>query len=283
MKTQVPTTCIGTFWQREHAVTIIDSSMIAFIEWIAHRDVATLLRLLERADYFAPDQYNLAFVQGLNDLQARIHDAAAREQIEALRDFDFANYISRSLQRAGFRGDDLQEHFHNLVVRLLVKPGKLFSGWNPKQHGPLERRFFRSVRNGIINIAEKARNRRKWMTATDPVTMAGMFAGHSSHSSSLIDQFQQLVGQRLGKLAAAILDLRLSGGDMKELVGRADLGGPSMYSIKREVRAIKEMAQRFAAESDDPAFIAKMQHAMDAEAETVAKRQRSVTARQAGR
>ena len=132
-----------------------------FLEWLAHRHIETLLQLLEGADYFNPQSYNPAFYEGLNDLLGRIHDPATREQIEAMKKFDFASYIVRSLARAGFRADSLQEHFHALVVRLLLKPGKLFRGWNPEVHGPLDRRLKNATWNGIRNIAEKERNRRK--------------------------------------------------------------------------------------------------------------------------
>ena len=135
-----------------------------FTEWLAHRHVETLLRLLEGADYFNPQQYNSAFVAGLNDLLGRIDDPAARDQIEAMKTFRLWSLYSRSLARAGFTGDNLQEHFHALVVRLLLKPGKLFRGWNPETHGPLDRRLKNATWNGIRNIAEKERNRRKWTT-----------------------------------------------------------------------------------------------------------------------
>jgi len=59
------------------------------------------------ADYFNPQQYNSAFVAGLNDLLGRIDDPAARKQIETMKNFDFGGYISRSLARAGFTGDSL--------------------------------------------------------------------------------------------------------------------------------------------------------------------------------
>ena len=113
-----------------------------------------------------------------------------REQIEAMRDFDWAGYISAVLQRSGFRGADLEEHLHDLVVKLLVRPGKLLRGWDPTRHGPLERRFRRSVRNGIINIAQKARNHRKWMTATDPVALAASLPSRPVHSG-VLEAFRQ--------------------------------------------------------------------------------------------
>jgi len=59
----------------------------------------------------------------------------------------------------------------------------------------------------------------------------------------LIDQFRQLVAERLGKLAVAILDQKLAGEDAKNLVGKAANGTPSAYYIRRETRAIKELAQ----------------------------------------
>ena len=198
-----------------------------FIEWLAHRHIETLLRLLEGADYFNPQSYNSAFVAGLDELLGRIHDPAAREQIEAMETFDFGAYIARSLARAGFTGDNLQEHFHALVVRLLLKPGKLFRGWNPEVHGPLDRRLKNATWNGIRNIAEKERNRRKWTTNTDPGVMAGMFAGSRTILLPLVDQFRRLVAQRLGNLAAAILDWRLDGREIKDLVGHPQFGSPS--------------------------------------------------------
>jgi hypothetical protein len=256
--------------------------MVPFAAWLAHRHVETLLRLLERADHFAPEQYNLAFVQGLDDLLGRIHDDDAREQIETLRHFDFAHYIIRSLQRAGFTGAELEEHFHDLITRLLVQPGKLFKGWDPTRHGFLERRFFRSVKNGIINIAEQSRHRRKWMTSTDPVGLAQSVPSRPDNSG-VMETFRQHVAHRLGTLALRCLDWRIDGKNVKDLIGRPDLGRPTAYTIKREIQAIKELARQFAAKSDDAAMIAGVQRAMDAEAKTVRKRNQSMVARQAGR
>ena len=42
-------------------------------------------------------------------------------------DFDFGNYIARSLVRAGFRHDDVQEAFHSIVMKLLF-PWKAIQG-----------------------------------------------------------------------------------------------------------------------------------------------------------
>ena len=72
-----------------------------------------------------------------------------------MKGFDWAGYIIHSLARAGFRDDDQQEHFHNIAVKLLVSPGNLFRAWKPGHHGPLERRFRRSVWNAIRNVSRE--------------------------------------------------------------------------------------------------------------------------------
>ncbi len=255
--------------------------MALFLNWMTFRDTATLLRLrlLEHADYFRPSDYDQIFDGQLEKLIHGLPNGEARQQAIAMKGFDWANYIVRSLQRSGFKDDDVQEHFHQIVVKLLVEPGRLFK-WEPKRHGPLDRRFRTSVWNSIRNITEKARNRRRWMTTVDPSIMAGQFPGRAPYSD-LIDQFRQLVVQRLGPLAAVILDQKLAGEDANRLVGKAEFGTPTAYYIKGETRAIKQLARQFAAQSGDPAFLHLVNQAFDAEAATVARRRQATAARQA--
>jgi hypothetical protein len=254
--------------------------MALFTHWLTFRDTSTLLRLrlLEAAEWFNPSDYNPLFDSELAKVIARIHDPNLRRQVSELK-IDWANYIVRSLQRSGFKDDDVQEHFHAIVVRLLVSPGGLFARWEPGKHGPLERRFRTSVWNSIRNVAEKARNRRRWMTTADPAAMAGQFVGRQPYSD-VVDQFRSLVAQRLGKLAAAILDAKLSGSDAKNLVGKIEIGTPSAYLIKREIRDIKELAYEFGQQTGDQVFLNKLATAMDSERATVIKRQQAVAARQ---
>jgi hypothetical protein len=252
--------------------------MALFLDWMANRDTATLLRLLEAAQYFNPQDYNPVFESELEKLIRRLPDSEARRQAIGTRGFDFGGYISRSLLRAGFRNDDEQEAFQGVVVKLLVEPGRLFKGWEPRRHGPLDRRFRRSVWNAIRNVQEKSRNRRKLMTAVDPTVMAGQFVGREPYSD-VIDQFRQLVAQRLGKLALAILDARLAGEDTKDLIGMAAIGTPSAFLVKRETRAIKDLARQFAQRLGNLAFAAMVTRAMDAERRTVEKRQAAIAAK----
>ena len=229
---------------------------------------------------FDPQSYNSVFDVELEKMIDRLRDNEARQQAAEMRGFEWGQYIARSLVRAGFRGDDVQEHCHAIVVKLIVSPGRLFRGWEPGRHGPLDRRFQAAVWNAIRNITEKQRNYRRRMTPADPTIMAERLPGRRPYSG-VLDDFRRLVAERLGPLAAAILDQRLADEDTKDLVGRADLGSPGKYIIKREVQAIKTLARQFAAESGDRAFLLRVIHALEAEAETVNKRQTAMAARRA--
>ena len=97
-----------------------------------------------------------------------------RNKIEELRGFDLGHYIARSLVRAGFRNDDVETYFHDLIMKLLLSAlvACLRDGI-PQRHGPLERRVRASIWNGIRNIVEKIRNRRKVVTHVDPAVDGG--------------------------------------------------------------------------------------------------------------
>lgn len=253
-----------------------------FTEWLAHRDIAALLQLLEGADYFSPQSYNSAFVAGLDDLLGRIDDPAAREQIEAMKGFDFGSYIARSLARAGFVGDSLQEHFHALVVRLLLKPGKLFRGWNPERHGPLDRRL-------ECHLERDSQHSRK---GTQPSKMDDE---HRSRRDGRPIRRKAASFFRLGgpvqtpccrpawPLGRCYSRLEIGRKRGQRHGGTCQFGSPSVYAIKREVQEIKKLAHEFAIQHDDPGFLNAVERGMAGEARTVAKRQQAMAARQAGR
>jgi hypothetical protein len=142
----------------------------------------------------------------------------------------------------------------------------------------LERRFRAATWNAIRNIAEKGRNRRKWFTAVDPVAMAGQYAGRAPYNNNIVEEFRSLVGRKLGKLALAILDTRLEGGETKSLVGIPSL---SIYKIKQLVQQVKSLSRQFAERTGNWGFARMVARAMDSEQATVTKRKATAAARQA--
>ncbi len=55
-------------------------------------------------------------------------------------------------------------------------------------------------------------------------------------------------------------------------MGRADLGNPGRFVIKRAVQEVKALAREYAETIDDPAFLRDIERAMGREAATVTKR-----------
>ena len=116
------------------------------------------------------------------------------------------------------------------------------------------------------------------MVAADPSVMADRYAGRQPYSD-LIDQFRSLVAEKLGPLATAILDRKIAGEDSSKMIGKAEFGTPSAFYIRRETRAIKELARQFA--SEDPRFLRLVNQAFAAQSATATKRQQATAARQA--
>lgn len=83
-----------------------------------------------------------------------------------------------------------------------------------------------------------------------------------------IERFRQEVQDKLGDLAVAVLDAKLDGVNVKNLVGMPELVSPSHYQIKKTVQQIKQLAASFGDEN----FRLMVAKAMADEQETLAKR-----------
>lgn len=231
-----------------------------------------LLDLIEVSGEFPKDAYNDLFRQQM----AQVDAPEAQQQAAQLSDFDWVGYIARSLRNAGFQDADVDPQVHETSIRLLVKPGQLFAGWDGK--APIAARFKLSVRNAIYNLLEKRQAKRRRIPSTsigsEPggITASDIVARSASGDDEVVEAFRQLVRDRLGDLAAAILDLRLSGQETKGLVGSPMLGEPTSYAIKMAVKAIKLLAAEFARIRDDEEFLGMIDRAMASEAKTMKKR-----------
>ena len=262
--------------------------METFNEWLRQTDLLARLRLIETYFSFDPKQYNKLFDDELAKIS--VSSPEHREALERMRGFNWVGYIAQSLRNAGWHDQrEIQERTHDIVVKLLM--GKLFSGFSQETSGPVDLRFKRSVANGIKNLAEKERNRRRFIPtvpigqAFQPgaVTADDLPARASSgqEDDRLIQDFRRLVRTRIGELGIAVLDARLQGQETKALVGRPDLGSPGRYVIKRTVQEIKALAREYASDIGDPAFLRDIERAMGREEATVEKRRAAMAVRQA--
>ena len=231
-----------------------------------------------------PADYDALFDRELERLLPRISDPTEQARLRGLIGTGWTNYIAAALRNAGFRDQaSLQEKIHDVVVGLLVSPGGLFRDYDQTRHGPLDLRWKRLVANAVKNIAEKERNRRRFI----PTVSIGQERGDdlpdrasAENDGKVIDDFRRLVRTRLGDLGLAVLDARLQGQETKSLVGRADLGSPGRFQVKTIVQKVKGLAREYAQRRGDPAFLREIERAIEREETTVAKRRTAMAARQ---
>jgi hypothetical protein len=259
--------------------------MQTFYEYLSDLDLLSRLWLIETYFSFDPPQYNQLFDDELGKLSASSPEH--REALERMRGFSWVGYIAKSVRNAGYRDQrEVQERTHDVVTKLLT--GGLFSNYDERQHGPLDLRFKRAVANAVKNMVEKDRNRRRFLPSV-PISHEFRPGGVTSDDlpdratagqpdERLIDDFRQLVRNRLGELGIAVLDARLQGQETKGLVGREDLGSPGRFVVKRVVGEVKALAREYAERLGDPAFLRDIERAMGRESATVEKRRAATAA-----
>ena len=216
------------------------------MEWLSN--LKFRLWLIESYD-LDPAQYNALFDAELRRLLPRISDPDERKRLQAMLGQGWVNYLAAALRNSGVRDQaDLQEKLHDIVVRLLVSPGGLFRDFDERRHGSFPLRWKASVGNAVRNIAERERNRRRLIptVSIDQEYKLGLPDRPSSEpDEKIIGDFRRLVWNRLGQLGLAVLDARMAEEETKSLVGRSDLGTPSLWSIKQAVQGIKGLAREF--------------------------------------
>ena len=251
----------------EMSLAFLHTSMwTTFSDWVAAK--ADLRSLVEVSELFDRAGYNALFNAEIDGLIAQVDAPVIRKELEEAKQMDWVSYISSSLRRSGFQDADNDALTHELTVRLLVEPGSLFRRWRGQ---PIIARFKTSVKNGIINLAEKRRTRRRRFASGGAVPED--IVARDAPDVRAVEAFRQLVWERLGELGLAVLDLRLSGdGDTKALVGRPELRSPSSYRVKETVKALKDLAHEFAGITGDEELLAKITRARQAERATVRKR-----------
>jgi len=241
-----------------------------FHDWLESRnyELAYLLRLWEVSGEFPRGELNALFKTQIEKLISQTDDPEAVRNLRQSLDMDIIGYIDRAARNSGVKEHDLDHVVHDIVVRLLVSPGTLFSGWKGQS---FLGRLKLSIRNALLNHRAARMTRRKRIPA---VSMHGGgeaamdVPAPQSQSETLIQAFREFLLEKHGQAALAVFDERLAGGETKSLVGQPGL--ETSYKIKKVVQAIKKTAEEFGAGA--PEFLALVRRAMEEEAETVGKR-----------
>ena len=245
--------------------------MHTFCEWLDLLD-----RLLETYYTFDPKQWNDLFDQELQKVFARTTDPQHRQALERMQGINWVSYVASSVRKAGFRDyREGQEAITDICTKLLT--GKLFTGFDERTSGPMDLRFKASVGNAIRNLVQKTRTRKRRLP-TIPIQPGYITPDEipdrsaPDHDEKIIDDFRELLRARLGDLAVAVFDIRMSGEETQSIINSPALDNPSMYVVKRSVRAIKRLAREFAASLGDSTLLRRIEKAMGDEEATVQKR-----------
>src|SRR5690606_12377244 len=99
---------------------------------------------------------------------------------------------------------DLDALVSEIVMYLLFKPGKLFSGW--PVGSPLDARFKRSVRNAVLNLVDKRKRRYR---STIPIDQAAITAPQRDEQLE-IEDFRTFLAERFGRKMAQMFDRKLA-------------------------------------------------------------------------
>ena len=122
------------------------------------------------------------------------------------------------------------------VKRNLVVSGRERSECTSDKHGPLDRRFGASVRNEIAKLIQKAQNRRKYVP-TVPLASFDRTVNQGPNQALLRDEIME----KIGKLGVAVYDCIVAGVSPSVLVGRVELGSPTLYRVRKVRREVGEL------------------------------------------
>jgi len=260
----------GSRWEKKASRLNTCMAWKHFHDWLVaqNTELESLLRLWEVSGEFPRGELNALMNAQIEKLIAQTNDQEIVRDLRLAQDMDKIGYIDRAARNSGVKNHDLDHVVHDIIVRLLVSPGTLFSGWKGQS---FVGRFKLSIRNALLNHRAARMTRRKRIPA---VSMHG--GGEAAmdlpapqrQSDTLIQAFREFLLEKHGQAALDVFDERLAGGETKSLVGRPGL--ETSYKIKKVVQAIKKTAEEFGA--GDPEFLALVRRALSAEAETVGKR-----------
>jgi hypothetical protein len=225
------------------------------------------------------EAYNALFDDELERLLPHLTDPVQLQNAQGMRGFNWTGYIAGAVRRSGFTNqNEIEEKVHEIVVRMLVRPGGLFRDYG-ENHGPFPLRFKRTLANALKNLTEKERNRRRFIPSI-PIGQGFVPGGVTDLAArstpegdpEVIGRFREMVRRHLGQQALSVFDARMQGEEMKDLP-------ISPYNTKKLVQEIKDLARRYAVAVADPDLLAQIERLMASEERTVQRRQATMRQR----
>lgn len=201
---------------------------------------------------FDRDGFNALFRRQLEELLPKVTDERRRESLEAMRGVDFVNYILTSLRNPGLADErDREEAAHDVVVQLLVQPGKLFTGYDAAS-GAMQARFALSVRNVL-----RSRRRREPMNRAIGAVDAVPDRLHQDVDDEVLAAFMSFLKTEVGEDAVRLLTVKVNDDlSQRDFIRHPEFRDMGKWRIRRLMAQIKDAARAFAARQGDDAILA---------------------------
>ena len=214
-----------------HCGINISMSMICFYDWIKNRE---LLHFNEVSNYFDHSGFNQLFYQKIDELLDQISNPEMRVHLLKMKKWNFVAFVDTSVRNAGFREFEADEIVSLILQKMLL--GGFFRDWKGQ---PLDRRFSVSVNNAIKNLIQKRNTRKRILPSFSINSKYGDYeiSQFPNADEDTISSFREYLLKTYGKHAVIVFDERLSGGQIKELIGIE--GVETSYKLKELVKKIK--------------------------------------------
>lgn len=213
--------------------------------------------LMLESGRFDREAFNALFRRQLEELLPKVTDERRRASLEAMRGTDFVAYILTALRNAGLGDErDREEAAHDVVVQLLVSPGKLFTGYDADRSGPMEARFSLSVRNAVRNVL-RSRRRREPMNRAIGAVDAVPDRPHQDTDDEVLAAFMSFLRSEVGEDAVRLLTVKLDNDlSQRDMIRHPEFRDMGEWRIRRLMDRIKDAARAFAERQGDDAILA---------------------------
>jgi hypothetical protein len=175
-----------------------------------------------------------------------------------MRGTDWVGYIVAALRNAGLGDDrDREEAAHDVIVQLLVSPGKLFAGYDADRSGPMEARFSLSVRNAVRNVLRSRRRREPMNRAIGIGAAEAVPDRRQPADDDVMAAFLKFLQAEAGDDAVRLLTVKLEDDlSQRDVIRHPEFAGLGEWRIRRLMMQIKDAATAFARRQGDDGFLA---------------------------
>jgi hypothetical protein len=148
-----------------------------------------------------------------------------------------------------------------VIVQLLVSPGQLFAGYGDSS-GPMEARFRIAVQNAVRNLL-RTRRRREPLSraigighrAAELPAQAILDRRHDDLDDEMLTAFRDYLADEVGDDAVTLLDRRLDGVSLRQLLGNPAFSRSSAWALRRLMANVRDAALKFARRHGDDEFL----------------------------